>query len=75
MANFGQCPVCKQIVRGATVERITISAGPRGANWVGVSYVCLNIACRTVLGVSFDPVSLQQNIVKEIRKQPRAVER
>ena len=66
--NAGKCPGCKQVVHTADVERIEIKDGPFGTTWVGVSYVCSNWNCRTVLSVAIDPVALKTDIVKEVRK-------
>ena len=68
MFNTGKCPACNKPVLGANVERININAVPGGATWVGVSYVCQNLNCQTVLGVSIDPIALKTDLVKELGK-------
>ena len=71
--NTGKCPGCGQVAFTVNVERINISSGPAGATWVGVSYVCPNPQCRTLLGVSIDPVALKTDIVREIGKKLKAM--
>jgi hypothetical protein len=63
MVTTGKCPKCEKIVNAVNVEHVHVREGLQN-KWHGISLVCPY--CRTVLGVSIDPVALKTDIVEEI---------
>lgn len=64
------CPKCGADLTSVNIRAITINS-PADPPWNGVAYECP--ACRCLLSVGIDPVSLKADtvdqIVKEIRKR------
>lgn len=60
----GKCPSCGKVVHGVTIDNIPASIGIGQPEWRAVSFCCKT--CKTVLGVSIDPVALKTDTVDEI---------
>lgn len=61
----GKCPSCGQSISSVRIESVDVKQGMKPL-WAGVSYVCPNVACQVVLGVSIDPVAIKTDIVNEV---------
>lgn len=61
----GKCPGCGNAVTSVSIEAVDIMQGFDPV-FHGVSYVCRNLQCQTVLGVSIDPIAIKTDIVKEV---------
>jgi hypothetical protein len=63
----GKCPKCEQYVsRPQAVDvQITVGLQPR---WQGISFVCPNTSCRTILGVQINPILLQDGLFGRLRQ-------
>jgi hypothetical protein len=60
----GKCPHCKTLLLRVELEDMAVASGPGKTTWNGISYVCPS--CRTILGVSIDPVALKTELADEI---------
>lgn len=65
MINSGKCPKCESIVSHVATEDVTLNVNLQ-ARWKGFSYSCPR--CRTVLGVQMNPLTIQVDIVNDIKK-------
>lgn len=65
----GICPSCKTNVNHLALERVEISEGIGGPKWRGASLLCPS--CRTVLGATFDPLALQEDMATSIVRKLR----
>jgi hypothetical protein len=64
----GKCPKCATIVTRVAIERVDIFEDYHKRRYA-TSLVCSN--CRTVLGVSIDPIALNTEMVAEIVQEIR----
>ena len=64
MIGNGKCPKCEKPVDHADFQPIPVGDRSFGPLHRGVSIVCP--ACKTVLGVSIDPISLKEDTVDEV---------
>ena len=63
----GKCPSCGNPVTSVRIEGV--SAGEAfGNKWKGITYVCPNVSCQAVLGVSIDPIAIKTDIVNDVVK-------
>jgi hypothetical protein len=65
MFHSGKCPKCDRTINTAKAEAIDLHVSPKEA-YKGVSYSCPS--CHCVLGVSMDPLALNQNLVNRLKK-------
>jgi hypothetical protein len=63
-ASMGICPHCKKRPSEITIEDITLNGGG-GKKWNGITYSCSS--CHSVLNVGFDPLTLNSDLLDEIR--------
>jgi hypothetical protein len=63
MFTTGKCPKCEGTIGFVNIEHVNVREGLQN-KWHGVSLICPH--CRTVLGVSIDPIALKSDIVEEI---------
>lgn len=61
----GKCPACGKNISSVSIRETKITQGIQPV-FHGVSYVCPNIQCQTILGVGIDPIALKTDIVNEI---------
>lgn len=63
MFNTGKCPNCGKVITHVILEDMSIhhNFAPK---WRGVSLVCPQ--CNTILSVSFDPIAIKTDTVREI---------
>jgi len=59
-------PDCRQLVMRAEIEQIALNTAGTPNELPGVSYICPN--CSTVLGVSINPVALDEELVRLIKE-------
>jgi hypothetical protein len=60
----GKCPKCENTISNVDLQGPTIGNSVFGPLVPGMTAVCPR--CRTVLGVTVDPVALKREIVKEV---------
>jgi phage FluMu protein Com len=63
--HTNKCPHCKAVITAVNAETITMNAGLTAA-WNGFSYGCP--ACKAVLGVQINPVTIQKEIISALSK-------
>lgn len=61
----GKCPKCEQYVSHPQVVDVQLTVGLQ-PQWQGMSFVCPNMNCRTILGVQMNPILLQDSLVNRI---------
>jgi phage FluMu protein Com len=64
MFGTGKCPKCGDTVMRCDLDKIIIGNQGLGPFFHGISANCPK--CKTVLGVSIDPVSLAEDIASEV---------
>ncbi len=62
------CPHCETVVGHANLEVVGLS-DETGGQWRGISYSCPH--CLKVLSMGFDPVALEDDLVKRVLKAVR----
>lgn len=70
MIRSGKCPGCGKVPQRIDLENIDVGV-LLGSQYAGVSYVCPNPSCRTILGVGIDPVALKSDTVDQVVKALR----
>ena len=60
---MGKCPSFEAAITNVTAEHVEVRV-PMGKKWNGISYQCP--ACRTILSVGIDPISLKVDTVAEV---------
>ena len=67
----GKCPSCGNVPAfGINLQPVDIKA-QGGGGWLGVAYVCPNLACQTILGVGIDPIALKTDTINGVVKKLR----
>jgi hypothetical protein len=69
----GKCPKCELVAYRLIAEHISLEV-LGGESWHGISYVCPNHACRSIVAVQMDPVALIGDHSKALAKQLAAFE-
>jgi phage FluMu protein Com len=64
MVNVGKCPKCENVPHKTDFERITIGDRAYGPFYNGLSILCPH--CKTILGISIDPMSIRADGVREV---------
>ena len=67
MLGTGKCPSCGQVPFRINIQSVDMQT-PDGTTYRGVSYVCPNAACQTILGASIDPVAIKSDILAKVQK-------
>ena len=67
MFNTGKCPKCGIVLTHVNIQPIDIRQNMQPA-WNGVSYVCPQFSCQTILGVSIDPISIKEDLIRELTR-------
>ena len=62
----GKCPSCGNFVTVVNGHALTININ--GAAFKGVTYQCPNPMCNAVLGCQIDPIALQTDTVREVKR-------
>ena len=66
MANTGKCPHCDHRPLEIIAEAINVTVPGRKGKLRGVNFICP--ACRGILGSELDPLALQADLVKKLRR-------
>lgn len=64
----GKCPKCETATTAVQIESVDIREGPNKA-WLGIMLLCPS--CRTILGISIDPVALKTEIIDSVTEAIR----
>lgn len=64
MINVGKCPKCERTITTVAVEDVSLNVGFQ-PKWKGFSYSCPS--CHTVLGVQMNPLTLNSDLVSELK--------
>jgi len=66
MIKRGKCPKCEKVPQKTDIETIIIGDQVLGPFYGGVSILCPH--CKTILGISIDPISIKEDVVREVLK-------
>ena len=66
----GKCPSCGKIPHRVLIQSVDIGTITE-SHYKGVMYVCPNIQCQSILGVSIDPIALKADTISQVAKKLR----
>jgi phage FluMu protein Com len=66
MLNRGKCPKCEKVPQKTEIESIVIGDQMLGPFHSGISILCPH--CKTILGIAIDPISIKEDVVREVLK-------
>lgn len=67
MFGHGKCPKCGTEITRCDLDQVTIGGPHAGPMFHGAAACCPT--CKTVLGVTIDPLSLAADIARQVARQ------